>query len=883
MSHGMTMTTPEAMLRLAPAVGPLAGRARELNTLRAAWADAVAGRGGVVVVGGEPGVGKTRLAAELAAEVESSGATVLVGRCPAGGADPYHGLVEAIGPLRPVPGSVDRDAMFSAIGDDLVRQSLRAPTLILLDDLHAADRSTCVAVARIAEVVAGSAVLIVGTYRESAVDRSSPLAELLDGPGVAHLVLDGLAPGDLAEIYDDADLARRLWRRSGGNPVVVGELLRLPALDEAGPSALDEMVGRRLDGLDAATRGVLHAAAVVGGEFGVGLVTGVAGLSATRVGVALDRAAAAGFLIAEAGAPPTRRFVHDLVRDAVEQRIDAATRIRLHRRAGRILERAAAPEASPAVLAWHFRAAAPVGPSAGVQRHATRAGDQAMEVLAWEAAAVHYGNALGAAPGASPAVRADLLLALGEAQRLAGETTRARQALLAAAEVARRNRDSRRLARAALGLRQVTAVWGADPVLESLAAEAGTLVGDEPSAAANAPSAPARPALASKAFFASEQLYDALDGVLVDPTRVPEAPPAAARPKDDAGWRPKDDAGRRSKDDGAAAALLRARHAALAGPEHAGDRLATADDMVALAAKTGDHDLAAMASGRRLVDLLELGRLSEAVAEQAVHAAVPGRLGLATHGRDVAAWSAMCALVEGRPTQARAAAAEAYELATDAADPEAATSWLVQRWAVALEWGTVEELVALADECEHVARTGTGTVPQWWRAMAALALARGGENDLAAEALRRATARGLGTLTRDPARLHPLTCLAEVAWRLGDSAAAAALSPMLEPFAGCFVVVGRGLAWQGSAGRAAGLVAATTARWDDAERHLHNAAAAHRRAGAQPLLARTRLEEAGVLAGRGRRGDRRRAAEARRSAAELAARFGMTRLAAEAS
>src|SRR5947209_16185050 len=200
MSHGMTMTTPEAMLRLAPAIGPLAGRARELNTLRAAWADAVAGRGGVVLVGGEPGVGKTRLAAELAAEVESAGGTVLVGRCPASGADPYHALVEAVGPIRPVPGSVDRDAMFTAIGDDLARQSVRAPILVLLDDVHAADRSTVLAVARIAEVVSGSAVLIVGTYRQGAVDRSSPLIELLDDPAVAHLILDGLEPGDLAEL-----------------------------------------------------------------------------------------------------------------------------------------------------------------------------------------------------------------------------------------------------------------------------------------------------------------------------------------------------------------------------------------------------------------------------------------------------------------------------------------------------------------------------------------------------------------------------------------------------------------------------------------------------------------------------------------------------------
>jgi hypothetical protein len=335
--------------------------------------------------------------------------------------------------------------------------------------------------------------------------------------------------------------------------------------------------------------------------------------------------------------------------------------------------------------------------------------------------------------------------------------------------------------------------------------------------------------------------------------------------------------------DAHAAALLRARHAALAGPERAVERLATADDMVALAARTGDHELAAAASGRRMVDLLELGRLDEAAIEQAFHAGVPGRLGLASHARDIAAWSAMRALVEGRALDARTAADEAFRLATEASDPDAAASFLLQRWAVALEWGTVDELVAVADECDGVGRAAAGSVRPTWRAMAALALARAGEDELAAEELRRATDRGLGPLTRDPSRLHPLTCLAEAAWLLGDATAATALAPVLEPFAASFVVAGRGLAWRGSVARSCAMVAATTGRWTEAEEHIRTAVAAHRRAGALPLLARTRLEEARILTGRGRRGDRRRASDSRRSGSELAARLAMTGLVAEAS
>src|SRR5688500_12602976 len=113
MWQGMTLTFPGALQRLAPLGGPLAGRTAEMDVLRRAWAEAVGGRCRVVLLAGEPGVGKSRLAAELASEVEDGSAAVLVGSCPGGGAEPYHPLVEALGPL-PASGG-QRQAMFDAI------------------------------------------------------------------------------------------------------------------------------------------------------------------------------------------------------------------------------------------------------------------------------------------------------------------------------------------------------------------------------------------------------------------------------------------------------------------------------------------------------------------------------------------------------------------------------------------------------------------------------------------------------------------------------------------------------------------------------------------------------------------------------------------------
>jgi hypothetical protein len=240
----------------------------------------------------------------------------------------------------------------------------------------------------------------------------------------------------------------------------------------------------------------------------------------------------------------------------------------------------------------------------------------------------------------------------------------------------------------------------------------------------------------------------------------------------------------------------------------------------------------------------------------------------------------MRALVAGRSADAAAAAARAFALGTEAGDPTAAAAYLVQRWAVALEWGTDDDLVGVADECDAAASDGAASPA--WRAMAAVALARAGQDELAAEELRRVMAGGLGKLRRDPGRLHPLACLAEAAWIVGDAAAASAVAGLLEPLAESCVVVQRGLVWRGSVARFYGLAVATTGRWDDAERHLGAALAVHRRGDAHALAARTRMEQAAVLRARRRRGDRRRAAEAERAAVEAARRLGMARLAGEA-
>ncbi len=856
------MTFAGVVQQLSPLGGPLAGREAEMEALRRAWAEAVGGSGRLVLLAGEPGVGKTRLAAELAGEVDAGGAAVLVGGCPAGGAEPYHPLVEALGALPTA--ERDRAAMLDALAGAVVARARRAPLLLVLDDLHRADRSTVLAVRRLVEVGSGSPLLIVATYRDTAIDRSHPLTELLSDvltwPHVQRIRVESLSSEAVVDMVGDTELGRRLWRESGGNPVWVAQLLRPGALDRppAGPSDFDELVARRVSALTSSARSVLQAAAVVGSEFSVDVVAAAAGMPVDRAIAALKQLAAAGLVVEEpGGAGENRRFGHDMVREAVERNIAPKARVQLHLRIGKALDRPRrAPGAPAALTAWHFRAAAPVGGSSRALRHSARAGDRAMELLAWEEAAVQYGHALAAATGATREVRADLLLALGEAQRLAGEAARARQAFLEAAMLARYCADGARLARAALALGQISAVWGADAELEAVASEARALLGQ----AGPQPVSPAVGRL-TNFDFSTGSLYDVLDGVapMADSEQVPTEATAGHR-----------------RERGDAVALLRARHLALAGPEHAAERLAAATELVALAEEAGDDELAVTGRGWRLVAALQLCHLDQVDTDLGEHADGARRLGRAGHAADAASWSAMRALLDGRPDDARTSAADAFERAVEAGDPEADASYLLQRWWLAVEWGTPEALSGITAECRERASNGAGG--RTWRAALALVLARDGKLDLAAEELRRVTDHGLGELVRDAGRLQPLATLAEVAWMVGDGHRAAMVGSLLEPFADQLVVGGRALVCQGSVARACGMVAAATYRWDEAQRHFQAALAVHRRIGALPLLARTQLEWSGVLEQRGRKIDRRRAADWRRKSAELAGGLAMSRL-----
>jgi predicted ATPase len=486
------------------------GRDRELETLRQAFAEARDGRGRVVLLSGEPGIGKTRTADELAAWAGTAGAEVLVGRCYEGeGApafwpwlqvlrsyvaarDPAR-LEAELGPAAPdlaavvpevaavLPGrsraaSPDpeqaRFRFFEGTSACLRRAAETCPIVLVLDDLHGADKSSLLLLQFLAREIGRARVLIVGAHRDLEVVPGHPLAETLGELRrervVRHLPLPGLTTGDVAELMarvagtpPPPELAAMVRDKTEGNPLYVTEIAAtLAGAAPPGPGSialspsLRIAIGRRLEGLVADCRDLLVLAGLFGREFDVETLGRAAGLEPRAVVALLDEAAAARVALPIEGNTRRWRFSHALFGEVPVQALGLARRAELHCRAAQALAAHPRAEELATEIAHHWMQAGPAGEPARAVEWARRAGDRALALFAHEEAARHYGlalTAMGWLAGPDPAREAELLLALGEAHKRAGEVEEARTAFLRAAALARRLGSAEILTRAALG------------------------------------------------------------------------------------------------------------------------------------------------------------------------------------------------------------------------------------------------------------------------------------------------------------------------------------------------------------------------------------------------------------------------------------------------
>ncbi len=504
---------------------PFAGRATERETLVTAWKEAAAGTRRVVLVSGEPGVGKTRLVTELVKTAYQQGALLLWGRCDEELDVPYQPFAEALrhyvhsvpadrlreelGPLggeltRLIPdlghlvsglaepvhteAETQRHRLFEAVSDLLEAVSRTTPIVLVLDDVHWADKPSLLLLRHVLRRPAAMPLLILATYRDTDLDRSHPLADVLADlrreAGVERLDLQGLDADEVTDFIElraghaleqsGLDLAVAVHQETQGNPFFVGEMLLHLAesglivqrdgqwsgdttLAEAGiPEGIREVVGRRLSRLSPAANTALSIGAVIGAEFDAALVEELSELGSDEALDALDEAARASIVREVSGAFGRYAFAHALVRSTLYEELSTNRRVRMHAKVAEAIETRHAADLEPHLdaLAFHYSEGALAGDPHKAVEFGQRAATKATKDLAFEAAARHLDRALGAlglVTAPDPGLRFDLQLALGIALRAASDPDY-RAAGLRAAATAREIGDPARLARAALAM-----------------------------------------------------------------------------------------------------------------------------------------------------------------------------------------------------------------------------------------------------------------------------------------------------------------------------------------------------------------------------------------------------------------------------------------------
>jgi tetratricopeptide (TPR) repeat protein/transcriptional regulator with XRE-family HTH domain len=420
------------------------GRAHELSLLERH----IAGEGPpVLMLAGEPGIGKTRLLQEVARRATINGMTVLQGGCQRrSGQEPYAPLLDALaayisclsGPqlraalqgcswlVRLVPELVEmvsapfplgtllpeqeRRLVFGAATRFLTNVAGSAGVLLALDDLQWAGIDALDLLAALVRSAPEVSLRLVGTYRDTEVESKDPLsitlADLAQGGLVRQLTLGPLQTQEAAQLLDGllagaertgAEVIERILQRAGGVPFFLvscahglrtGAFQRgtgaLPGRDL--PWDLAQGVRQRVAGLPEAAQEVLGAAAVTGRRAHRALLVAVTGLAEEAVITALESTFRAR-LLAEEG-EDAYRFPHDMIREVVEADLSAARRTVLHRRIALTLEQEPS-EASVELLAYHYSRS---GERAKAILYLEQAGDKARAQHANAAAAVHYGE-----------------------------------------------------------------------------------------------------------------------------------------------------------------------------------------------------------------------------------------------------------------------------------------------------------------------------------------------------------------------------------------------------------------------------------------------------------------------------------------------------------
>ncbi|WP_190094333.1 ATP-binding protein [Streptomyces melanogenes] len=820
-----------------PVESPLVGRAALLRSLCRAVDAAAAGRGGLVLLAGEPGIGKTALAAEVVRYARSLGVTAAWGGCEDGGIAsglwPWQQILRTVtgraeplaaGPGNAVGGEDSRLALFDEIAGLLLAEG--RPLVAVLDDLQWADTSSVLLLGHLGRRARHEPLLLVGTYRDVDLADDHPLRAL---PDTEAIELGGLAPVEVAELLGrcgepagteaavDQEQAAAVHRRTGGNPFFVQQIARLRAAGgDTGtvPVAIGRTVARRLARLPDRTAHLLSTAAVLGRTFPTSQLAAVAEIPATKVPGLLGPAVEARIVVQDG--PVGYRFVHDLFREELVAGLDPARRARTHLAVAEVLE----GTARPAELAWHYGQALPYGPRQPAIDHAVRAAEEAMARLAYEEAARQWRQAVRLCAPQEPG-RLRLRTALAGAELSAGLREPAARGFAEVADDAGAPPDL--LAAAALGLHRAGVVTGGSR---------RAVIGHLERAAAALREAPAGALRAEVLAALARELADGPEGDVHRARTLAQEASSAARA---------------AGDPRAEATALFAQHDVEWGPGTASRRLALADGMATAAAAADDAALEFEGALCRYVALLELADPAAATAlRRAAEVAERSRLPRPRYlvrSRE-AAW----ALMRGRYEEGGRLSDEAVELARAIGEPDGLAVAASQRIVVALAREGPGGVSAAIEEGGDA-----GLPPEFLPLGHCFAYLAAGRPDAAAAVLRALPAAEEVSRFRWRA-LAGMALDVEVAVAAAVPQVCADRYRRLLPYARETIVIGGGVAVLAPVSFYLGLAATGPA----AAAHLEDALAAADRLGVRPVATRARLELGRVLLARDPGGERGR-------------------------
>jgi len=815
------------------------GRRGELEVLDEALRDADRGTGRVVLVSGEPGIGKTRLAEEAARRAAGDGVAVAWASCWEGdGAPPLWPWLQVLDGL----GAATTVDVGAAGGDGVegVAGAARFPVyaavleviedacsrlgrlLIVIDDLHWADDDSAALLAFVALRLRTLPVVIVATFRPDEIEARhvAALTRVAE-----QLPLDGLSTDEVAELVGSvtgrrppASVASDLHDRCDGNPLFVRELSRLlAARPEASPGTIPlpggvrAVLERRLARVAQPAVEVLEVLAVLGTAASFNLVVDVAGDERAVVLDHLASAERAGLIEIDGDEV---RFTHALVRDAVYEGVGGSRRAELHRRAAAALEHGAREDDWAAVAHHWLRSG---GHADRAARASRRAGDRAKARRAFADAAGHYERAAEslATLSADESVIVDAELERADMLLRAGRPHEARDVYFMVADRARAGGRPNELAHAALGLGAGLSGFevSLDDVeqVELLEEALAALPDDETSLRA---AVMARLAVAG--FFVER--IDARS-LATEAVRLARA----ARDPRTVGY------------------ALSALCDSIAGPEHSEERLRHADEIIAIGREM-DHSIELLGRRLRLRGLLEVGDLLAADVEVAAYARVADRLRQPLYSFYVPLWRGMRALSHGRLDDVAAFVAETASIGAAASSVNSELlSATLDAWRAVFAGEPVLEIPHSESFMDMIDRSAGLTGGLTWSSF------HSGDLDRARWFYEHVATSDFASIGDEAETLVSLLAYVEVALALGDEPRLAVLYDRMVPHAERCVVDGIGGAWLGSTHLQLARIAHALGRGVGRE-HIAAAIEVHRRANAPffQLIAESIASELGV-------------------------------------